>query len=355
MRVNNFKFNSESSSLEILKNIKFKVILSSNYQFLIDSPLKLVTDFDEATSKLIVNSNIAEQFRGTSGYLLPDTTGNWIDYNSTYLKLGVGKDGIYRIAKSDLDALGVPTSMIDPRTFKLYESGKEIDILVKGQDDGIFDDNDFIELWGHRNYPKNSYKTINLDNEEYNEYLNRYTDTTNYFLTWNGDEGKRIDTLSTSLSSTNDTINYYSQLLHNEIQAQFQFCDIDEIANQTPNWLKNKSWYWNYLITQQNFNFALDNIYPNKNASIFFKIVSYASNISTNSHQVKLLLNNSLIDSNSIDRFKQELMNGNVNSSNLLNGTNQLRLQNLPNGSSPNALITDWYDVEYPKYLNLIE
>lgn len=354
LRVNNFRFNSESSSIEILKNIKFKIISSNNDQFLTDSQLKIVTDFDKATNKFIVNSNIAEQFRSTSTYLLPDTTGNWIDYNSTYLKLGVGKEGIYRIKKSDLDALGVPTSIIDPRTFKLFESGKEVNILVKGQDDGIFDESDFIELWGKRNYPKISYRTINLDNEEYNEYLNRYTDTTYYFLTWDGEQGKRIDTLSTALSSATDTLNYYSQLLHNEIQAQFQFCNIDEIANQTPNWLKNKSWYWNYLITQQNFNFTLDNIYPNKNASIFFKIVSYASNISTNSHQVKLLLNNSLIDSNSIDRFKQVIMNGNVNSSNLLNGTNQIRLQNLPNGSSPNALITDWYDVEYPTYLNLI-
>ncbi|MCU0342363.1 MAG: C25 family cysteine peptidase [Ignavibacterium sp.] len=354
IRVNNFRFNSESSSLEILKNIKFKVILSSNYQFLTDSPLKLVTDFDKAASKLIVNSNIAEQFRSTSYYLLPDTTGNWIDYNSTFLKLGVGKDGIYRITKSDLDFWGVPTSIIDPRTFKLYESGREIDILVRGQQDGIFNDNDFIELWGQRNYPKISYRAINQDDEEYNEYLNKYSDTTNYFLTWNSVQGKRIDTLSTALSSATDTLDYYSQLLHNEVQAQFQFCDADEIANQTPNWLKNKSWYWNYLITQQNFNFTLDNIYPNKNASIFFKIVSYASNISTNSHQVKLLLNNSVLDSNSIDRFKQVVMTGNLNSSNLLNGTNQIRLQNLPNGSSPNALITDWYDVEYPKYLNLI-
>ena len=165
--------------------------------------------------------------------------------------------------------------------------------------------------------------------------MNRYTDTTNYFLSWGGDEGKRSETISTSLSSIIDTVNYYTQLLHVENQTSLQFCNIDEIANQTPGWLKNKSWYWNFLITQQTFNFSLNSIYPNKNAAIYFKLISAASNILTNSHQVKLLLNNSLIDSNSVDRFKQLIMSGNINSSNLLSGTNQLILQNLPNGSSP--------------------
>ena len=354
IRVNNYRFSSESSSTEILRNIRFKVTSSNNTKFLTESPLRIVTDYDKATEKLIANSNIAEQFRSTTTYLLPDTTGNWIDYNSIYFKFGIAKNGVYRITKSNLDAYGISTSSIDPRTFKLFESGKEVKIIVKGQDDGIFNDNDYIELWGKKNYPAISYQVINLDNQEYNEYLNRYTDTTNYFLTWDGDQGKRVDTLSTSISSVIDTIDYYTQLLHAENQTTLQFCNIDEIANQTPSWLKNKSWYWNLLITQQTFSFSLNNIYPNKNASIFFKLISLASNISTNSHQVKLLLNNSLIDSNSVDRFKQLILSGEVNSSNLLSGTNQIILQNLPNGSSPNALITDWYDVEYPQYLKLI-
>ncbi len=354
LRINNYKFNRENSSVEILKNIKLKIDLSNPVNILAYSPIQIKTDFDKAVNNLIANSNIAEQFRSIITYSLTDTTGNWIDFNSAYLKLGVGKDGIYRITKFDLNAAGVPVSIIDPRTFKLFEYGKEIKIIVKGQVDGSFDDSDYIELWGRKNYPKISYKTINQDNEEYNEFLNRYTDSTFYFLTWNDPQGKRIDTLSTTLSSATDTLNYYLQLLHNENQAQFQFCNADEIANQTPNWLKNKSWYWNFLITQQNFNFILNNIYPNKSASILFKLVSIASNIPNNSHQVKLFLNNAQIDSNSIDRFKQLIMNANVNSSSLLNGTNQIRLQNLSNGSNPNALTIDWYDVEYPKYLNLI-
>lgn len=354
LRINNYKFNRENSAVEILKNIKVKIDLSNSVNVLAYSPIQIKTDFDKAISNLIANPNKAEQFRSTVSYSLPDTTGNWIDYNSTYLKFGVGKDGVYRVTKSLLLLAGVPVTTVDPRTFKLFESGKEIKIFVKGQDDGSFDDNDYIEFWGRKNYPKISYRTINQDDKEYNEFLNRYTDSTIYFLSWNGNQGNRIDTLKTSLSAVNDTLNYYSQLIHAETQSYFQFSDADEIANQTPNWLKNKTWYWNFLITQLSYNFNLSNIYPNKNASILSKLVSFASNISTNSHQVKLFLNNAQIDSNSVDRFKQLVIKANVNSSSLLNGTNQIRLQNLPNGSSPNSLAFDWYDVEYPKYLNLV-
>ncbi len=354
LRINNYKFIRENSSVEVLNNIKLKINLSTPNNLIAYSPLQIKSDFDKAVNNLIANSNIAEQFRSTVTYSLTDTTGSWIDYNTSYLKFGVGKDGVYRITKSNLLLAGVPVTIIDPRTFKLFESGKEVKIFVKGQEDGIFDDNDFIEFWGNKNYPKISYRTINPDNKEYNEFLNRYTDSTFYFLNWEGSQGKRIDTITVPQTSANDTINYFAQLIHYEPQSYFQFCDADEVANQTPNWLKNKSWYWNFLITQISSNFNVSNVYPNKNASILFKLVSFASNISINSHQIKLFLNNVQIDSNSVDRFKQLVLNGNINSSSLIIGTNQIRLQNIPNGSSPNSLAIDWYDVEYPRYLNLV-
>lgn len=352
IKVNNYKFHPETSSLEILENINFKINLPVNP--VVHSPIKIKSDFDKLLSNILANTDVAEQFRTPVSYSLTDTTDNWIDYNSSYLKIGVGQDGIYRINKSDLISFGMPVSVIDPRTLKLFESGKEVKINVKGEDDGVFDDNDYIEFWGKRNYPTKSYRTINNSNEEYNEYLNRYIDSTFYFLCWNSSNGERIDTIYNSLTSVGDTLDYYLQLQHNETQSTFQFCDNDEVANQTSSWLKNKSWFWNYLISQLNFNFSISDIYPNKKASIYFKLVSYASNIISNSHQVELFLNNSMIDSGSVDRFKQMLLKGDINSSVLLSGVNQIRLLNIANGSSPNSLITDWFDVEYPKYLKLV-
>ena len=353
LKVNNFRFHPDKSNIEVFSNIKFKVNVSPAVNFFSGSRLQIKTDYDNALYNLISNSEIAEQFRNENTILLDDTTGNWIDYNATYVKIGVIEDAVHRITHFDLTALGINTSSIDPRTFKIYESGRELDILVLGENDGVFDQNDFIEFWGHKNYPGKSYHIINEDDEEYNEYLNRYTDTTFYFLTWNPNNGNRADTINIDPTGINDTLFYYSKLLHFEINPFFDFNDNNEIANQTPSWNKNKTWYRHTLIAARTYNVTLDEIFPDRNAGIHAKAVSWASSIETNSHQVKLLINNVLIDSNSIDRFKQLLLSGERNSSNLISGTNQIKLENIPNGSDPNGLLVDWFEIEYPRNLKL--
>ena len=353
IKINNYRFQSDNSNIEVISNFNFDVNILPQRNILPESLLQIQNDFDKALQLLISNAASAEQYRNRNTISLEDTTGNWIDYGANYLKMGVAEDAVCRIAKTDLNVLGINTSTIDPRTFKIFESGKEIDICVTGEDDGIFDENDFIEFWGHKNYPHISYHLLNADNEEYNEYLNRYTDTTFYFLTWNGNFGNRADTININPTGISDSLFYYSKLLHFEINPFFDFNNYDDIANQTPDWKKNKTWYRHTLITSRTYNITLDEIYPNKMANISAKAVSWASNIPTNSHQVKLLFNSVMIDSNSIDRFKQLLLTGEQNSIGLINGTNQLKLENLPNGSSPNGLLVDWFEIDYPRNLNL--
>lgn len=353
IRVNNFQFNVEQSEIEEISNINFRANIFPRYNILSHSPIKIKTDNDRAVKNLISNRDIAEQFRSNTTYALPDTGGTWINYDATYIKIGVDRDAVFRITKSNLENLGVNTNIIDPKTFKMFESGKQVKLFVEGENDDIFNDTDFIEFWGHKNYPNISYRIINAETEEYNEYLNRYTDTSFYFLTWDGDLGERSDTLGLNLEGISDTLDYHSQLLHFETQSYIQNNDNNEVANQTSNWNKNKTWYWDFLSSQRTFNFNLTDIYPGKNASVFAKLVSFASNYPTNSHQVKLSLNNVLIDSNSINRFEQLLLSGNINSSNLITGSNQILLENLANGSSVNSLTIDWYEIEYPRNLQL--
>ena len=354
LKINNYLFHSENSRIEVLSDVKFRVSISPQINILSNSPIQLKSSFDEALTKLIVNSEIAEQFRNKTTISLEDTTGNWIDYNATYLKLGTGSDGIFRLTKSDLENQGINTSSIDPRTFKLFESGKERKILVQGQEDGTFDESDFLEFCGNRNYPTISHRIINEDDKDYNEYLNRYTDTTFYFLTWDNNNGLRIDSSSISSPINVDTLHYFTKSIHFENQSFIQYCDNNEVANQTSNWYKNKTWYWEFIYSQLTFNFNLNYNFPNKSASLYAKLVSFASNIPTNSHQVTLSINNTLIDSISVDRYKQLLLNGNFNSSILINGSNQIKLENIANGTDPNSLIVDWYELEYPSSLKLL-
>lgn len=324
VKINTHKFDYNTRQIIRINNCDLKVEFDPNYPLDFNTITKEpFADNLKLSNSLIINSEIANNFAAKQPLNLPDTTGNWINYNSNYLKLGIAKDGIVRITKEELDLLNIPTSSIDPRTFKLFSLGNEVKIFVKGENDGSFDDNDFIEFWGHRNYPKISYRVINQDNEEYNEFLNRYTDTSYYFLTWGQNNGLHIDSSNFNSSSITDTLLYHSQFLHFETNTYFDFPDQDDIARQTPSWNKNKTWYIHTLTTSRTYNISLNNVYPGKTAKIFAKTVGWASNYPSNSHQVKLLFNNTFIDSNSINRFKQLILSGQINSSSLTNGTNQ--------------------------------
>ena len=355
LEVNTVLFNESENKLIEYSDIEIHITLNSPIILKEYAPIKTVSSFDQELSKLIGNSSIAEQFRSNHIFSLPDTASNWIDYNTSYLKIGTVADGIHRISKVDLENAGINTSVISPSTIQLFESGIEQKIFVSGENNGVFDDSDYVESYGHMNYAGTNYKSLNSGNSEYNEYLNRYTDTTIYFLTWGKTQGKRIDSVKTNTPTVSDTVEYFIQTLHYEKNTMFQNMNNDEVANQTPNWNKNKTWYWDWLFIQKrDFSFTPNDIYLDKPAKIFFKATSTASNLSSDAHTLSLSFNGTALDSQHINRFDQVLLQGKFQSNLLLPGLNKFSVQNYNNGTSPNQIGVDWYEIEYPRQLKLI-
>src|ERR1035437_6928693 len=355
VRINDFSFNDQTNQLVIKKGIKFEVKLAGNINPIVVSP---VPDYDNEIKDLIVNSEMAGQFRGNPKFGITDTTGSWFNYSNTYIKIGTGGEGLFRIYKSDLTNLGIDAASINPQTFQLFESGMELNIYISNEASCVFSDSDYVEFFGRRNFSKISPKILNADNEEYNEYLNRYTDTTFYFLTWGNTNGKRAYSVSTMASGISDTLNYFSSVNHQESNVMLQYLNsTDEVANQTPNWYKNKSWYGGWLSYPPgiaNGTIQLQDIYPDKTAKAFYKLVSAASSVAINSHNVTFSANNILLHSEVVNLNKQVLLQGNNISSDLLiNGANVFTLHDYYNGTNPNYLAKDWLEIEYPKYLNL--
>lgn len=60
-----------------------------------------------------------------------------------------------------------------------------------------------------------------------------------------------------------------------------------------------------------------------------------------------------LLDSQSIDRSEQLLLSGTLNTNQFVNNPNVLYVKNYANGTNPNYLGVDWYDIEYPRELKL--
>ena len=360
LRINSHKYDERNATLTEVSDIIISLELDRDVSILRSSPLQIKTPFDENLTLVISNHEMAEQFRGNPKFILSENTGNWINYSANYMKIGTGSDGLYRIPKSYFDNNGISTSGINPKTFQLFESGVEKPIYVFGENDLTFDNGDYIEFYGTMNYSKLSARVINPNNLPYNNYLDKYTDTTMYFLTWGIQNGKRAEEINTFQPSVTDSLTYYTSFTHSEdnpMDALFYTFSSDLVADQFPFWETSKGWYWNWVATwsQPTVTIPASDIIPNKTAKFFAKVASRSSTGSTNVHLLKLLLNNAVIDSQVTNRYQRVLLQGSVNSNSVLSGNNSIKISYADNnGGSNGQLFLDWVEAEYPRKLKLI-
>lgn len=119
--------------------------------------------------------------------------------NGDWFRFYVDTTGVFKLSKAFLQRLGVNVNNVDPRTIKLYGNGgrmipyanaepypmdvQENAIKFVGEDDGTFDNNDYILFYAQG--PK-------MYNEESNTNINCYTDKTYYYINVSAGQGKRI-------------------------------------------------------------------------------------------------------------------------------------------------------------------
>jgi hypothetical protein len=176
---------------------------------------------------------------------------NWIQPNTPYLKLYVTDDGIYRINKIDFINSGINTNNIDPRTVKVYYKGSQIPIYFYGELDGVFNDTDYFDFFGQRNYGGStiSYKDSIGTNIPYyatDEYYNLYSDTSVYWIGWGGNNGLRY-IIATGTSLVNYFPNYFYKQIHFERDLVYSLgehvSDVDyRIFNNEK--IQGEGWYW---------------------------------------------------------------------------------------------------------------
>lgn len=152
-------------------------------------------------------------------------SGNWY-------KIRVNETGIYKIDRNDLEAMGMNVSGIDPKNIRIYGNGAgmlpestdvpvpddllENAIYVYGENDGSFDQGDYILFYGE----DPTKWMFNALSERFTHKLNVYDDYTYYFISADKGPGKRIE-LQNSLTDPADTvISTYND---------FEFHEIDEV------------------------------------------------------------------------------------------------------------------------------
>jgi len=147
------------------------------------------------------------------------STGDWYRF---YIE----ESGVFQLSKSFLNSLGINTNSVDPRTIKIYGNGGRMlpylnsenypfDIVENaikfvGEDDGSFDNSDYILFYGEG-------PTTYNDESETN--INLYTDRTYYYVNVSSGTGKRIAPMPVISGAADFQIDTFQD---------YQFYEVDE-------------------------------------------------------------------------------------------------------------------------------
>ncbi len=156
--------------------------------------------------------------------------GNWY-------KIPINQDGVYKIDKAYLSSLGININNINPKNIRIYGNGggmlpesnaqfryddlQENAVYVFGEDDGVFNDNDYLIFYGQG---PNRWYLDNSNNTFYHR-VNIYSDYTYYFLTTSLGPGKRMsqqpstDAAATHIVTDFDDYQFVEPDLFNLIQS----------------------------------------------------------------------------------------------------------------------------------------
>lgn len=212
--------------------------------------------------------------------------GNSLLSEGTWYKMSISSTGMYKLTYSDLSSMGVDVANINPKNIRLFHNGGgvlpkinkdyypddlyEIPIYVSGEEDGVFNQNDYILFYARGPVVWKYDKSRRF----YNHVKNPYTDDTYVFMTIGDVEGRRIQ--------FEDVPNVASTVRVNDF-IDYKVKDVDEtnINNMGCTWFFDK-----FDITmQRDYEFGFDNL--NKSREVKMRVSMASKNNSTASMTLK--------------------------------------------------------------------
>lgn len=200
----------------------------------------------------------------------------------TWYKIGVTREGIYKIDYAWLQNNGINPSSINPRTLKIYGNGGamltqvagewpyddlvENSVFVSGEGDDVFNPGDFLLFYGESPH---GWKFSESENRYYHQH-NLYSDTTFYFLSFGGANGKRIPTEASVTSGVTAQPQYTHKYAYKETD-KFNALSSGRI------WMGETF----DLTTDQTFSFTAPNLFPDSMVDVVAR-VGARSNVVSN-------------------------------------------------------------------------
>jgi len=286
---------------------------------------------------------------------------NWITPNKAYLKMYVADDGIYRINKSDFNNAGINTATIDPRTVKVYYKGNQVPLYFFGEQDGVFNENDYFDFYGQRNYGGNtvSYKesgSTNIPDYTTNEYYNLYSDTSIYWVGWDGANGLRYSEYNNpSVNTYNQNYFYYPLQFEKDLYYSLgEHRSSTDYRNFNNEKISGEGWYWRELQRGNTVSDTFRTPYLSDiTQSCLLKVFAYPNSYSDsiiNEHRLIIRVNNIIIDTLEADNYNRIDTTVLFPSSLLSNvNLNTISVTYTGAGTYVGRMLFDYFALQYPR------
>jgi len=237
-------------------NVKIKNVVSRDqiYVVLTFSPIVKDENGYKRVKSFNYSYNSSSNVNKTSNQNMVSIT-NSVLATGTWKRIYVQKSGVYKLSKGFLSDLGINVN-IDPRKIKVYGNGgrmvplsnsdpypfdiEENAIQVVGENDGSFDDNDYVLFYAE-----------GMDNwsQENNTHLNLYSDKSYYYINVDGAYGKRITTMTQPSGAPTLSLTTFDDY-------QFHEVDLTNIGRLGRTWFGE-----NFSLTnEQTFDFSFPNV-----------------------------------------------------------------------------------------------
>ncbi len=293
-----------------------------------------VTDFDDDFDHLLLNAKTARSFTRPSSSKKESVQNDWYQPQYPYFKLSISEDGIYRVNADDLEQWGITPNAIDPRTLRLFLKGEEIPVNVSGADAGQLD---YIEFWAERNYGEST-------------FYDDYSDTSVYWLSYGGANGKRLDAKS-GLSQTHPVETRFRKTLHFEEDADYYNGDESTDIIDTKQ-VPGEGWIWEMFYKNDvwTYDFTADHADAESAelCTLTVKIRGTTFDSVNPDHHAVFTLNDSIIGEALFDNREQLIYSMSFRSDLLNTGSNRFVIRSEDTGAEINAFYLDWFGLSYP-------
>jgi|GEM_PF-1436791 hypothetical protein len=298
-----------------------------------DPGLKRADWLGSITAKQALNGDMAS--RWLSSPALSKGASAAVGGDTLPYRILTEREGIYRIEYADLVQAGINPAAYDPRSYKLFNKGKEIPLYFKGQADGYFDPEDYFEFYGER---------IKGDSS----YFHQYSRYNVYWLTFGGSFGARMIEEDGSRAQPSSVYpSSYSYCMHLEKDSLFY---------RLNSWYsdQNDRWYWRRVDEKDStvVNIALNDFDTASPDSTILRIGLHGYtdlNLSISDHWAIISLNGRSVTNNlRWDGQAPYIYETKLAPSQLVQGINRMVLKHGPL-DTVDSYFLNWIEVEYPR------